>query len=74
MRLLAYIILILIGSFGIALSSNTANKLDFNRLFYGDIIDPQNYIKPIGMAEIGNFSGAILENDKHEQFFVIVVH
>lgn len=72
MRLLAYIILILIGSFGIALCSNTVNKLDFNRLFYGDIIDPQNYIKPIGMAEIGNFSGAILENDKQEQFFVIV--
>ena len=72
MRLLAYIILILIGSFSIALCSNTVNKLDFNRLFYGDIIDPQNYIKPIGMAEIGNFSGAILENDKQEQFFVIV--
>ena len=47
------------------------NKVDFERLFYGDIIKPQNYIKPIGMALIENFSGAILENEKNEQFFVV---
>ena len=59
------------GSVSIALPSNSVSKVDFERLFYGDIIKPQNYIKPIGMALIGNFSGAILENEKNEQFFVV---
>jgi len=71
MRLYAYIMIILMCSLNIAISSNDSKKLDFERLFYGDIINPQNYIKPIGMAIIGNFSGAILENEKKEQFFVI---
>ena len=44
---------------------------DFEKLFYGDIINPQNPIKPIGLALVGDFSGAILENDKNEQFFIM---
>ena len=71
MRCLAFIILFWMGSVSIALPSNSMNKVDFERLFYGDIIKPQNYIKPIGMALIENFSGAILENEKNEQFFVV---
>mgnify|MGYP001164150917 FL=1 len=71
MRCLAFIILFWMGSVSIALPSNSVRKVDFERLFYGDIIKPQNYIKPIGMALIGNFSGAILENEKNEQFFVV---
>ena len=71
MRCLAFIILFWMGSVSIALPSNSVSKVDFERLFYGDIIKPQNYIKPIGMALIGNFSGAILENEKNEQFFVV---
>ena len=71
MRCLAFIILFWMGSVSIALPFNTVNKVDFERLFYGDIIKPQNYIKPIGMALIENFSGAILENEKNEQFFVV---
>ena len=71
MRCLAFIILFWMGSVSIALPFNSVNKVDFERLFYGDIIKPQNYIKPIGMALIENFSGAILENEKNEQFFVV---
>ena len=63
--------LFLIGLVNIALASDNAEKLDFEKLFYGDIVDPQNHIKPIGMALIGDFSGAILENDKNEQFFIM---
>ena len=63
--------LFLIGLVNIALASGNAEKLDFEKLFYGDIVDPQNHIKPIGMALIGDFSGAILENDKNEQFFIM---
>ena len=71
MRCLAFIILFWMSSISFALPSNPVSKVDFERLFYGDIIKPQNYIKPIGMALIGNFSGAILENEKNEQFFVV---
>ena len=71
MRCLAFIILFWMSSVSIALPSNPVSKVDFERLFYGDIIKPQNYIKPIGIALIGNFSGAILENEKNEQFFVV---
>jgi len=71
MRLFAVIMLFLISSLNIACATNNVSKLDFERLFFGDIINPQNYIKPIGMASIGDFSGAILENDKNEQFFVM---
>ena len=59
------------GLFNSVLSSKTVSRVDFEKLFYGDIIEPQNYIKPIGMALIGNFSGAILENEQNEQFFVV---
>ena len=71
MRFIAVIMLFLIGLVNIALASGNAEKLDFEKLFYGDIVDPQNHIKPIGMALIGDFSGAILENDKNEQFFIM---
>ena len=71
MRCLAFIILFWMSSISFALPSNPVSRVDFERLFYGDIIKPQNYIKPIGMALIGNFSGAILENEKNEQFFVV---
>ena len=71
MRFIALIIFFLIGLTNIVLASATVGKLDFEKLFYGDIIDPQNHIKPIGMALIGDFSGAILENDKNEQFFIM---
>ena len=71
MRFIAVIMLFLIGLVNIALASDNAEKLDFEKLFYGDIVDPQNHIKPIGMALIGDFSGAILENDKNEQFFIM---
>ena len=71
MRLFVVIMLFLISSLNIACATNNVSKLDFERLFFGDIINPQNYIKPIGMALIGDFSGAILENDKNEQFFVM---
>jgi hypothetical protein len=71
MRFIALIIFFLIGLTNIVLASDNVGKLDFEKLFYGDIIDPQNHIKPIGMALIGDFSGAILENDKNEQFFIM---
>tara|TARA_B110000914_G_scaffold211875_1_gene212301 strand:+ start:12 stop:713 length:702 start_codon:yes stop_codon:yes gene_type:complete len=71
MRFVALIIFFLIGLTNIVLASDNVGKLDFEKLFYGDIIDPQNHIKPIGMALIGDFSGAILENDKNEQFFIM---
>ena len=71
MRFIALIIFFLIGLTNIVLASDKVGKLDFEKLFYGDIIDPQNHIKPIGMALIGDFSGAILENDKNEQFFIM---
>ena len=71
MRFIALIIFFLIGVTNIVLASDNVGKLDFEKLFYGDIIDPQNHIKPIGMALIGDFSGAILENDKNEQFFIM---
>ena len=71
MRFIALIIFFLIGHTNIVLASDKVGKLDFEKLFYGDIIDPQNHIKPIGMALIGDFSGAILENDKNEQFFIM---
>ena len=71
MQFFALIIFFLIGLTNIVLASDNVGKLDFEKLFYGDIIDPQNHIKPIGMALIGDFSGAILENDKNEQFFIM---
>ena len=71
MQFFAFIIFFLIGLTNIVLASDNVGKLDFEKLFYGDIIDPQNHIKPIGMALIGDFSGAILENDKNEQFFIM---
>ena len=71
MRFIALIIFFLIGLTNIVLASDNVGKLDFEKLFYGDIIDPQNHIKPIGMALIGDFSGAILENDKNKQFFIM---
>ena len=71
MRFIALIIFFLIGLTNIVLASDNVGKLDFEKLFYGNIIDPQNHIKPIGMALIGDFSGAILENDKNEQFFIM---
>jgi len=71
MRFIALIIFFLIGHTNIVLASDKDGKLDFVKLFYGDIIDPQKHIKPIGMALIGDFSGAILANDKNEQFFIM---
>jgi len=71
MRLFAVIMLFLISSLNIACATNKVSKLDFVKLFYGDIVDPQKHIKPIGMALIGDFSGAILENDRNEQFFIM---
>ena len=71
MRFIALIIFFLIGLTNIVLASDNVGKLDFEKLFYGDIIDPQNHIKPIGMALIGDSSGAILANDKNEQFFIM---
>ena len=50
---------------------NSVNKVDFERLFYGDIIKPQNLYQTNRNGLIGNFSGAILENEKNEQFFVV---
>ena len=71
MRFIALIIFFLIGHTNIVLASDKDGKLDFVKLFYGDIVDPQKHIKPIGMALIGDFSGAILANDKNEQFFIM---
>ena len=71
MRFITLAIFLLTGHPNIVQASDYLGKLDFEQLFYGNIIDPQNYIKPIGIALIGDFSGAILENDKNEQFFIM---
>ena len=71
MRFIALTLLLFLGSMSIAPASGDLGRLDFEKLFYGDIINPQNHIKPIGLALVGDFSGAILENDKNEQFFTM---
>ena len=71
MRFIALTLLLFLGSISIAPASGDLGRLDFEKLFYGDIINPQNHIKPIGLALVGDFSGAILENDKNEQFFIM---